>query len=340
MRDISFRIYAMRRGAIYKALRASAVPRIDANARADIKCSAALTVEHDPDIKYFSDAVKIMLVENGEEKSLGVFYTADKQERVRESGKREDVLSLYDGCYLLYNTVLERRLYYPAGKKYTAAVKELLTLGGIALQNVEPSELAMTTDREYEIGTRALDVINELLGEINYGGIWFDADGYAVAKPALAPSAANIKHRFGGAGVRMARAGTRRTDAFQKANVFTLICENPEIGAPLVATAENSNPLSPFSTISRGRRIADIRFVNGAPSLSELQARASRLALDSTLTSEMESVETEIRAGHGIGDIVAVDDPVLGGIYRETAWSIAPGAGESMTHTLERLILI
>ena len=41
-----------------------------------------------------------------------------------------------------------------------------------------------------------------------------------------------------------------------------------------------------------------------------------------------------------VGDIVAVDDPVLGGIYRETAWSIAPGAGESMTHTLERLILI
>lgn len=330
----------MRRGAIFKALRISAVPRVDADANADIKSSAALTAEYDSEIKYFSDAFKICLVENGEEKSLGIFYVADKKEKTSESGRLDAVLSLYDGGYLLKSTRIEHRLLFAAGTKYTDAVKQLLTLGGIALQNVEPSDLTLTTDREYEIGTDLLTIANEFLDEINYGGVWFDKDGFAIVKPAVTPSAANIAHRFGGAGERIKRAGSRETDAFSKANVFTLICENPEIGAPIVATAENNNPLSPFSTISRGRRIAEIRRVNGSPSAEELAISAQRFALDSMLTTEVVNVETEVRAGHGIGDIVAVDHPKFGGIYREAKWSIAPGAGQTMKHTLERLILL
>ena len=43
--------------------------------------------------------------------------------------------------------------------------------------------------------------------------------------------------------------------------------------------------------------------------------------------------------GHGVGDIISIDDPELAGIYEETGWQLRLSPGELMTHTAKRTVI-
>ena len=119
-----------------------------------------------------------------------------------------------------------------------------------------------------------------------------------------------------------------------------MICENPDLDAPLISTAINDNPLSALSTFKRGRRIAEVYKVNNIASQEALDEYAQRLCSDSMLSSEISEISTANMPGHGIYDTVALTHPNLEGIFQETGWSLILAAGQTMTHTLRRSILV
>lgn len=339
MREIGYRVDVIRHGAVLTTLRAVEVPRIDCSAFAEIKMSMSGTFIHDAAVDYLNDELRPVLLIDGVEFPLGVFPISGKTD-LFDGAIHHVVIDCYDRGYILKTTRTEEILHIDAGTGYLAAVEQLLVAAGIPLYIATASAETLATDREdWEIGTDYLTIINQLLSEINYRGVWFDSSGYAVLEPEMEPDAGAIDHRYGGE-ARLLRPGvTSEIDLFAQPNVFIVVCDNPDLEAPLTATAENNNPLSSLSILKRGRRIPQVYKVDNIASQTALDEYAKRLAYQSMLQNETVEIETGIDAAHGIGDVVAVNHPQIEGIYEETAWSMILSAGQAMRHTLRRMII-
>lgn len=344
IRHSGYRCDVIRDGAVWGQLRCAEAPRVDMNADAAITRSLTLTCAYDPGVQWLSDAVRPVLLLDGEAYSMGVFYPASCRESVSETGEQLVRIDAYDRAYLLSRSRTETRLHFDAGDRYLAAVDSLLLDAGIALRRAEPSDAVLATDREdWDIGTSRLDIVNQLLSEINYAPIWFDQDGWARIEPIAAPRAENSVLVYGGTGrtVRRVRtAGTRETDAFGAANVFVAICGNPDYDEPMQAVSVNESPLSALSTVRIGQRIAEVVKVDNIASQEALQAYADNLRLQSMMRGQMVEIETPVYPGHGCRDVITLNHPALGGIWQETKWSIRLGPEGTMTHKLERVVLV
>lgn len=317
-------------------------PEITASASAAIKTGLRGTFKINDEAQLLTDELRPVQIIDGVEHPAGVFHTASYSEQISERG-RFMVIEAYDKGWVLESTTTETSLHFAAGTNYIAAIEQLLTEAGISLRMITPTAATLATEREgWKIGTDYLTIINELLAEINYAPIWFDERGYAVIRPIIEPTAENIKHTYAGMDVTSVLSfnTTAAVDIFGRPNVFVGVCENPDLPAPLIATAENNSALSALSILRRGRRITRVYTVRNIASQAALQDYVNRLRLDSMMSSETLSISTANMPGHGIGDTVAVVHPEINGIYRETGWRLSLGAGKLMTHTLERRVFI
>lgn len=337
---ISYRIDVLRSGAVFTTLRAVEPPRIDCSADAEIKTSMSGTFVDDSSINYFTDGLKPIAIINGVERPLGVFLVSRKTNDI--SNSTHVTLECYDRGFVLKSTTTEDILHIPARTNYITAIEQLLVSAGLPLYIATPTTATLATAREdWAVGTDYLTIINELLGEINYKEIWFNQDGYAVLEPVSDLTAAVIQHRYGSEIKLLRPEITSEIDLFSQPNVFIVVCDNPERGAaPLVAKAENNNPLSSFSILKRGRRIARTYKVSNVASQNELNALAQRLATASMLQSEKITFNTAIDGFHGVGDVCSINHPHIEGIFEEVSWGLKLSAGESMSHTAQRIIIV
>ena len=333
-----YRVEVVRNGARYTDLEFVDKPTIDADMNAAVKVSFAATFRYDPLVDYLSDRMRLYLNVDGQEEPLGEFVVATTKRLTTDTGGDRIRIEAYDLGHLLQSAKLEEPLYFSGNTNYLEPVKTLLLRAGLVLMVETPTEEKLIINREWGIGTSYLKIINELLEEIGYSQLWFNARGFAILAPAQDPIAANITHRYGPELIPVKLAAEREVDAWDAPNVFVLICDNPELDAPIVARAENNNPVSALSILRRGRRIVQIVKVKATPSQRVLQEMADRMVQESILRTEVATVATPPEAGHGIGDVVSVDHPLCSGIWRETGWNITPRGG--MTHTLQRMILV
>jgi hypothetical protein len=200
----------------------------------------------------------------------------------------------------------------------------------------------MATDREFEIGTSYLEIINIFLSEINYGSIWFDQNGFGVLQPIRSATAENIDHQYGtNDGLRvLKRPCSRQVDIFNAPNVFIVVCQNPDLKEQLVSVAVNENPMSELSVFRRGRRIATVVSVDNVPDQETLDEYASKLVFKSMLSEELVTIATGNVPGHTVNNIVALVHPDISGIFQETAWNLTLAPGQEMQHTLRRAMLV
>ena len=334
----NYRVEVVRNGARYTDLDFIDRPTVDADMAAEIKMSFTGTFRFDPMVDYLTDHMRLYLSVDGVEEPLGEFIVATSIRSTTDTGGDRIRIESYDLGYLLQSARLEEPLYFAANTGYLEPVKTLLLRAGLILMVETPTDETLTTAREWGIGTTYLDIINELLEEIGYNEIWFNSRGFAILAPVQEPVAQNISHRYGPELIPVKLEAEREVDAWNAPNVFILICDNPELPAPIKATAENTNPMSSLSILRRGRRIVQITKVKNTPSQQALQNLADRMCQESILRTEVATVATPPEAGHGIGDVVSVDHPLTSGIWRETGWTITPRGG--MQHTLQRMILV
>ncbi len=345
IRNVSYRVDVLRRGVAHTQLLFDTAepPNIIASKGAEIQTSFSGTFRANSAVDWLGDELQPMMILDGVEHPLGIYIPTTVQQIYGESGASVAV-EAYDRSYRLQEAALESRRTFTAGTRYTDVVGQLLTEAGIALQLVEPSTLTLATDREdWDLGTPYLRIINQLLGEINYDPVWLDARGFAHAEPYRAPDAARIAHSYSASDLLqepLAEEATAALDVFGRANVFVVRCSNPDLAAPLVATAVNDNPLSSLSTVRRGRRIVAVSQVDQIASQAALQAYADRLCNESMLATQQIQLSTLNEPGHGLGDVIAVDHPGFGGIYEETGWSMSLGVGQLMTHEARKVVII
>lgn len=343
-RSVQYKIRVLRDGAEYSALdwAEESPPNVMVDASGDIKGSMSAQLYPRDDVDLLSDELQPIMIVDGSEAPLGVFRAATVQNTYDRYGQRWSI-EAYDRCWQVQQQRTEGILHLAADTPYLTAVQQLLTTAGLKLILAIPSSATLTTDREdWEPGTDLLTICNQLLAEINYAPIWFDGRGICRLEPQSTPTGGTIDHAYSSTDLQLEPITDDRTqelDIFSAANVFIRICSNPDLPAPLTATAVNDSPTSSISTVRRKMRILDVATVDNVASQADLQELANRLRNESMHATRVITFYSLASAAHGVGDILSIDDPDIGGLWQETAWSITLAAGELMRHTAKRVVI-
>lgn len=344
-REVKYRVRALKNGVPAAELLwgEGNAPTIMWDKTGDIKASMSGDFFKNHDVDLLTDELQPVAIINSEEFPLGVFRATTVKTKATQYAPTVRI-EAYDRCWRLKCRRTEKVLHYAAGTGYISVVEGLLTECGITQRLVEQSAATLQTDREdWEIGTDYLTIANQLLSEINYAPIWFDVDGLARVEPYRPADATRVKHAYGDMGqpavANPALSDSKmETDIFAKPNVFVCVCSNPEIGTPLTAIAVNDNVTSDTSVFRRGMRIAEKHIVKNIASQEELQAYANKIMQEAMFAVQTLSFETFVEGGHGIGDIISINNQEIGGLYEETAWSVTLAVGTTMKHTAKRLV--
>ena len=341
-RSISFRYYAVRNGADVCELAAAGAPRIAMQNSGSIKMTFSGTFLPPPaDVNWLSDEIRAEMILDGIPSRLGVFLPTSVTETDDGMSPRVSITA-YDRCWRVRDTRAETLIYFPAGMNYINAVVSLLSACGITTISAAPTDAVFPEDREdWEPGTDYLTIINQLLSEISYSDLWFDADGLAILAPKKTPSAVFTDHILNDTDVTslMIPGISKTTDVYSQPNVFIVICSNADKADGMVAVAENRNAQSPLSIERRGRRISTMRKVDNIASQAELQLYADRLVTESLMTGDVIEVSTCLLPGYGVGDVVALKYGELSALCVESAWTMQLEVGGIMRHTLNRVVI-
>ena len=344
IRDVSYRVAVLRKGGEVSALSWAAGndPTVYFDASGEIKSSFSGEFYVNPIVDLLSDEIQPILTVDGTEYPLGVFRAATVTTAVTKYGKTVKV-EAYDRCWLLKSNKTQTRVHYAKGTSYLTVVQQILTACGVALAITTASAATIATDREdWEIGTEYLTIINALLSEINFSDIWFDFDGVAHLEKYEAPSSSNIDREYRDDEYSIITPEyTEEMDIYEAPNVFIVNVSNPDYDEPMTATGVNDSMISALSTVRRGRRIlATPVELDNIESQAALQQYADNLAIKSMFATQKIKFYTAINPAHGVGDVIALYNGELVGVYEETDWKIEVRPGALMEHQAKKVVFV
>lgn len=293
-------------------------------------------IEFDPLI----DELEPVLVINKTSHILGKFLPVSVAPDEKETGLSLSI-EAYDRCWLVKTTTGTARVFFPVGMRYLDAIQRLLTAAGIMMVKASENDAVFEEDREdWELGTNYLEIVNQLLGEINFKPLWFDTSGAAVLEPVNYLAVLTAKHTLDTTNVKsLIYPGlSRKTDIYSTPNVFVCICDNPDKELPMVAVAKNVNDNSPLSVSRRGREIVQVERVNNIANQEQLEIYANQLLFLSLMSGEEIKIKTGLHFGWGVGDVVGLRYKDLTALCISHRWTMELKAGGKMDHTLERII--
>lgn len=293
--------------------------------------------KYDKDINFLTDRIRVIITLNGKDYPLGIFLVTT--ETITQSAGISGVeIEAYSILYLAQRKKIEEALYIPAGTNYITEIMQLLSSCGINDVEAESTEYTFATSRsDWDIGTSVLDIVNQLLSEIAYNSAWVNLNGVVRLTKYEQPEIGNVRHVYSAGEYSVIGSDYKITsDRFDKANVFRVTCENPELESLMVAISENNNVDSPFSTVNVGR-VLYVERVDSIPSQTALQNYANKLKYQSMQATEVSEFETAIMPDHETYDVVALENGDMRGIYTEIEWNLIVGAGENMKHKARRI---
>jgi len=247
----------------------------------------------------------------------------------------------YDMAKIAYDDRLDSRYYIPAGTVYTSAAAQIL---GTLYKNVnlESSPKTKASNQEWKIGSRKLDIVNELLKSINYNPVHFDEFGNAVVDEYIIPGSRAVDMSYSSKNNSILLDGFNvKSNKFDIANKFVRYTENPD-AEYLISTYTNTDANSPYSVVNRGRKIVDVESVNDIATQTDLDSYTMRSALSAMQSTEVLTFSTLNMPGHGYLDVLHVECKIYGidGKFVETGWEMSLQAGGTMKHICEKVVNI
>lgn len=202
------------------------------------------------------------------------------------------------------------------------------------------SDKILPTALDWEPGKSKLTIINDLLGAINYESAYYDEDGVFVGKPYISPAQRSAEFKYATDASSVITGNVNQTaDLFGIPNKIIVAVSEPD-RPPIVGTFVNSNPLSPTSTVSRGRTIVDFRTEQNAPDQITLDAQAARIGFEASQVYEVIEFVTAAMPIHENGDVfdLEIDGLEINDKYSEQSWSLQLESGATMTHRVRRVV--
>ena len=320
---------------------------ITLNSLAQIKRTANFTFSESElaDVDWLNDRIRpifILEMPNGDklEWALGTFLLSSPSRKYQNRVTRD--VEAYDANVILVEDKFDNRYRIAAGTGYISAINDILNSAGIWKINIMPHAGTLSTDREFEIGTSKLTVINQLLSEINYTSLWIDETGYAVAKPYVLPTDREAEYEYKTDSISIMQPDTvNEVDLFGVPNVWVVTASNPE-KVPLVSRYINDSPASKTSTVSRNRRIVDFRELADIYDQATLDAYAQRIAYESSQIHDRMLFTTAVMPHHTYSDMLQIEHSKLdvSDKYVETSWTLNLSSGGLQSHECRRVITI
>lgn len=310
---------------------------------AEIKIGLTCTLLHDEQFDFSIDTICPYISINGTWRQLGEFIPTTI-ETAQDYGFLVDHIEAMDRTVILQQSSIEDRISLSYNAKYIDVVRSLLAECGITYVIADEDESYLPFSREeWEIGTPYLDIINQLLGEINFHSIWFDASGVARLTRDKPISYRDITVNYNrSSGIK--KVYTKTIDMLNAPNVFICGVSNSDYQTPIYAKAENNFPYSKLSTYHRGRRIPIVELLSYTPNAESLQEYADRKMYNSMALNERLEFSTDLTKSHWMHEVIAIDTDDISGIYKETGWSMTLStdvAGEGsgpFVHTCQKAV--
>ncbi len=343
---------------------------------AEVKRTAEFTIlETDSEpIDYLNDRIRpwinVLMPDGGySTHPMGVFLL-DAPTRHWENGLITRAVTGYDKTKLFQDAsfggdsdVTLGSYIIPAGSLYTDQLLELIIRSGVLDNHIKITESDLSAAvsrkitkrnakslRKQRQGLRSKlqyyqrhkvtvhTAIQKLIRAINYEDVWFDGYGHAVVEPKADMNDKPVKHIYRTDDKSIMLPVVDQTlDLANTPNVIIRAINQPD--RPIVVSKfTNSDPSSPISTVSRGRKIVDFDTVDAA-SKNELDQIVRQEAINAANVYEEVTFSTMINPMHSYLDRIQMHHDGLGidADYQEVGWSIEMKPGGVMTHTARHL---
>ena len=241
---------------------------------------------------------------------------------------------MYSKLQILNDDKIEERLCLTAGSN---VVTEVLRLINSIETVIPPHAGALAGNREWEIGTSKIEIINDLLATINYTSLRVDSEGNYEATPYLLPTDREIDFYYVDNETSVMFDGLIDSiDLFDVPNVFVRYTNNID-SANFRSVYENDNIDSPTSTVSRGRRIVSCEQVE-AINQETLNQITLRDASNASQVYSKIAFDTCIMPIHEYMNTLYLKFGNVEGKFQETSWSFECKAGARMRHECRRVV--
>lgn len=305
---------------------------------AQIKRKASITISEDNDINYLSDRIQPFVVIDGVKHSMGIFLLNSSVRMINSISTTRDI-ECYDKTQILTDDKISDRYYIAKNSNVVLEAEKILNAIGLT-SNITASTQQLQRDLEFNVGASKLEIINALLGAINYFSIRVDAEGVFISSPYVLPSEQQLDFTYiTDQNSVILDEVEEELDLFDIPNRFIAVLSNPE-QQPLVATYTNDNPQSPLSTVSRGRTItAEIKEVENITDQATLSNYIQRIAFNACQVYGKVKFRTWIIPEHEYLNTLRFkyfDE--IDAVFQETAWSMKLCAGVVMEHEVRRVI--
>lgn len=345
-REIKFRYELLDKNDLYLGTIDSISGSVAFNSLAEnIKRTARFEIKENvfKDVDYLNDRVRPIIILDGVEYEMGVFLIPSPSRKKRDGGIYREIEG-YDVTQIILEDKVTDRYVIFKNTNYVKAITQLINSSRIHRVSIPANPATLTRDREFEIGTSKLRIINELLQEINYTSLWTDRHGIVRADKYLLPSQKEIDfiYKTGDENELLVKDSlSEEVDLFNVPNVFVIVATNAE-DESLVSKYENSHPASPTSTIIRNRNIVDFREISDIASQAVLDSYVKRIAYQASDTYSKVEFDTLINPKHEYGNGIYLRDEKLGidNKFVETSWEIEMQVGGKMKHQARRVVLI
>lgn len=317
---------------------------IDCQADAKIKKSGSFQISESrfKDIDYLNDRICPYMIIDDVSYPLGVFLISGKN-RQKRNGSIYRNIEAFDLTQILLEDRTTDRYYVSKGTSYYLLIRQLIESANIFNTQIVYTDLKVQRDREFELGTPKIDIINALLEEINYTNIYVNERGFISAKPYIIPTLREIQHQYIiGKNLKVQKDSLKEElDIFDVPNVYVGVVSNSE-QATLKSKYINDNPASPMSTVSRNRNIVKVVDVNDIANGEVLNGYIKRVAYEESNAYSVINFDTLNEPDHSFGDCIYIKEPSfnLGHKYIETGWSMELKAGSIMSHTARRIVIL
>lgn len=335
--DFEYKLYS-KEGTFKKDLYNVESAQVDYGSLTRLKTSARIVMKEDPEIDYLTDMIKIICVIDEERTSIGQFLISSPKRKIGDSGVIRDC-ECYSLLKILDDDKTESRYTVLAGTNVINEVKRII--GNSYPFSITDSNLTTSTDKDWEIGTPKLDIINDLLEVVNYNSLTVDNDGVFVSTPYILPTDRTVEIIYEDNEYSIIYEDMEEDiDMYDVPNVVVRYTNDPDINPPLVAKYENNNPDSKTSTVQRGRKIYSFESVEDVSDLQTLQLITKKNAYQLNDKYSHIKFYTAINPKHGYLTCIQFKAYDISNTFIETDWSIDCQSGAAMTHSARRIINI
>ena len=309
---------------------------ISYNSLDSLKMCADLTVSKHYLEQLDIEAIRIYMVLNNEKSLLGTFLVSTPSSTFENISESLEV-TCYSTLWLLKADKTDKRYYISKGTNAVNEVRRILNDRFSRYSNMlVDSDKTTSVDKEYEIGTPYIEIINDLLDCINYTSLYVDAEGTYIAKPYVLPKDREVEFTYNEDDVNniLETSCKSELDLFNVPNKFVRYISDAEVD--LVATYTNEYGVT--GTQATGIINVDAQEVKDVSDYDTLYNLCKKASAEATSIYHKVEFNTAINPNHLYMNCISLKYYRCNGKFIETSWDMQLETGGSMTHNVREVI--